>query len=791
MIGSDEMTATEKRWRINRPDERLVEKLEKELRLSPISAKILVARGFDTVESARAFLMVDEHSVHDPYDLYGMHDAVDRIKQAIQNKEKVLIYGDYDADGITSTTVLKTALVDLGADVHHIIPNRFIDGYGPSERLFRQAYEDGFQLIITVDNGIAGNHEVQVAKELGMDIIVTDHHEPGEELPNADVIIHPRHPNGHYPFGELAGVGVAFKVAHALYGKLPHHLLPFVAIGTVADLVPLLDENRYLVKAGIDALQQSKHPAIQALCQIAGVKAQDIDEETIGFGFAPRLNALGRLGDAAPGVDFLMTQDKEEAQSMANYLNEQNKERQAIVANITEQAIEMVENDPEIGDAKVLVIADEGWNPGVVGIVASRLVERYYKPAIILSIDLEKGTAKGSARSIEGFHMYKELAKNSEILLAFGGHPMAAGMTLAVEEIDELRIRLDEQARAGLTDEDFTPVLNIDIPLAVEEIDVTSIEDVRRLSPFGTSFAKPVYAIENATIQSMRKIGADENHIKLQIASRNGDLDAVGFHKGYLADELTYGIKINFAGDLQINEWNGRKKPQLMLADVQTDEWQLFDLRGIRQVSRWLQSIPLEKVTFIAFQNRTQQYFDSLIPAEIMIYEDKMTPQHIENYVVLLDLPTNASLLEKLLEEANPRRVYAHFYIPESHYFDAMPTREQFVWYYSFLKKRGTFHLREHLMELAKHKGWSRDSLIFMTQVFFELGFVTIENGLAQIVDNPPKKDLTSANIYQERQQQMELEQTLLYAPYKDLREWFDLRMKSQTVSEEEHSKWI
>lgn len=780
------MTAVEKRWRINRPDEQLVNILVDGLNISSISAKILVARGFTTVEEARAFLMIDQHAIHDPFEMYGMKVAVDRINQAIQHKEKILVYGDYDADGITSTTVMKTALQDLGADVSHIIPNRFTDGYGPSERLFRKAYEQGFKLIITVDNGIAGNREVQVAKDLGMDVIITDHHEPGDTLPPADVIIHPRHPEGHYPFGELAGVGVACKVAHALYGEFPKHLLEIVAIGTVADLVPLLDENRYLVKAGLEALQHSTRPAIKALAKVSGVNQQEINEETIGFAFAPRLNALGRLGDAAPGVDFLMSQDETEAMTMANYLNEQNKERQEMVKSITEQAIAMVENDEEIGNSQVLVIAEEGWNAGVIGIVASRLVEKYYRPTIVLSVDVEKGIAKGSARSIEGFHMYQELAKNRDILPAFGGHPMAAGMTLAMEDVDELRHRLDKQARECLTEEDLTPVLAIDIPLSLDEIDINAIEDVRTLAPFGTSFAKPVYVIEDAIIQSMRKIGANEDHIKLQIVSDEFELDAIGFHKGYLIDELTYGIKVLFAGDLQINEWNGKKKPQLMLQDVSTDEWQLFDLRGIRQVARWLQSIPNENVTFLAFKESTIQYYESLIPKKIQSYTDDISNENCQTYVVLLDLPPNIDMLEHLLVNVKPNRIYAHFYIPDSHYFDGMPTREQFVWYYSFLRKRHVFQLRQHLTELAKHKGWSRDMLIFMTQVFFELGFVTIENGLAKIVDHPPKQDLTSAKIYQQRAQQMDLEQTLLYAPYKDLREWFDQRLNGQAVSEEE-----
>ncbi|MFE6167679.1 single-stranded-DNA-specific exonuclease RecJ [Viridibacillus arvi] len=780
------MVMTTKRWRIERPDEMLVKTFQKELGIPAISAKILAARGFDTIESARAFLNIDHQSTNDPFLMHGMQQAVDRIHQAINNDEKILVYGDYDADGITSTAVMMTVLRDLGANVEHKIPNRFTDGYGPSERLFREAHEQEFKLIITVDNGISGNHEVQVAKELGMDVIVTDHHEIGEELPPADVIIHPRHPEGEYPFGELAGVGVAFKVAHALYGEFPKHLLEFVAIGTIADLVPLLEENRYLVKQGILALQKSTRPSIKALCTVAGTKQNDITEETIGFGFGPRLNALGRLGDANPGVDFLLEEDEASAATMASLLNDKNKERQGIVSDITEQAVAMVENIDEIRNSQVLVIAEEGWNPGVVGIVASRLVEKYYKPTIILCIDIEKGIAKGSARSIEGFNMYQELAKNRDILPAFGGHPMAAGMTLAMEDVDELRERLDIQARECLTEEDLIPILQVDIPLKIDEIDTDSIAEVRELAPFGMGFPKPMYGIEDEHIQSMRKIGANEDHLKMEIGQPDATIDAVGFHKGYLADELTYGINVSFAGDLQINEWNGRKKPQFMISDVRTDEWQLFDLRGIRQVARWLQTVPVEESTFIAFKPDTMQYYESLIPKKIMPYSEELSLEHVSPFVVLLDMPQDVQMLEDLLSNVKPTRIYAHFYIPDSHYFDGMPTREQFGWYYTFLNKRKEFHLRQHLNDLAKHKGWSRDMLIFMTQVFFELGFVTIENGLAKIVEGAPKKQLSSANVYKTRAQQMDLEQTLLYAPYKDLRQWFDARLSAQTVSEEE-----
>ncbi|MGE7912841.1 single-stranded-DNA-specific exonuclease RecJ [Lysinibacillus xylanilyticus] len=771
------MILSKKRWQVERPDAMLVQTLQNDLQLSAIAAKILAARGCETTADAESLLNMTEASIHDPFLMHGMAEAVARIEQALENGEKILIYGDYDADGVTSTTVMLNVLLDLGADVSFKIPNRFIHGYGPHEALFREAHDEGVQLIITVDNGISGIEPIRVAKELGMDVIVTDHHEPGDELPSADIILHPRIPEGHYPFGELAGVGVAFKLAHALYGELPTHLIEYVAVGTVADLVPLVDENRYLVKRGIEEMRRSLSPWIQAMCEVASAEQTKINEETIGFYFGPRLNAVGRLGEAAPGVELLMAEDNAKAIALAKQLNACNSERKDIVKSITDEAIALIESDKKIGESLVLVVAGEGWNAGVVGIVASRLVELYYRPTIVLALDYEKGTAKGSARSIEGFHLYNELAKNRDILPHFGGHPMAAGMTLSLDHVDELRSRLDTQARACLSEEHLTPVLNIDIPLKMDEISADAIEEISTLGPFGTDFPKPVYVLEDVEIASMRKIGAAENHIKMELTDGYEKLDSVGFNKGHLHDELTFGIKVSFTGDLQINEWQGRKKAQFMIEDVQTTEWQLYDIRGIRQTSRWLNTVPKEEATFIAFRPETITYYQSLIGVPILAVDSTLSNVNQSQYIVLLDLPQNVRMLENVLQKTTPSRIYAHFYMPDSQYFNGLPTREQFSWYYKFLKNRPAFPLNMHLADLAKHTGWPLDALKFMTQVFFELDFVKMESGLTTVNENAPKQALTEAPSYKQRSEQIEMEQKLVYAPYIELKQWFDERL--------------
>ncbi|MFC4409922.1 single-stranded-DNA-specific exonuclease RecJ [Chungangia koreensis] len=777
------MIESKKRWLIQRPDQDVIEQLANELNIPVISAKVLASRGLTDPEAARYFIHMDENSLHDPYLMKDMDVAVRMIKHSIMEGERILIYGDYDADGVTSVSVLLTAMTELGAHVDFMIPNRFTDGYGPSERLFRIAHEKGTKLLITVDNGISGLAEVELAKKLGMKVIVTDHHEPGEELPKADAVIHPRHPEGNYPFGELAGVGVALKLAHALYGEVPNHLFELAAIGTIADLVPLQGENRYIVKEGLKRLRKTERLAIRAMCKVSGVEQKEITEETIGFAFGPRINAVGRLGDADPAVTLFLTDDPIEAASLAKLLDDKNKERQSIVSTITEEAEALIDPNEIEAEPTVIVVAKEGWNPGVVGIVASRLVEKYYRPAIVLSIDPETGNAKGSARSIEGFHLYNELDKNREILPHFGGHPMAAGMTLKSDHVDELRRRLDTQAKECLQKDDLIPVLNVDIPISINDIDLESIESLRELEPFGIDFPKPKYLIEDVFVSTSRKIGAAQNHAKMELFDGTSSVDAVGFGHGELIDQLTPGIKISLVGDLSINEWNGRKKPQFMIEDARSKEWQLFDIRGIRQVDRWLHTIPESETIFFAFEQETVQFFRHLIKKEIRLHstEDSFTCENI----VLLDLPSDLNMMEKMISTIKPKRVYAHFYVAESRFFGGLPTREQFSWYYAFLKKRESFDIRKNANELAKHKGWSRELIFFMSKVFLELDFVKINNGLAEINHTPIKRDLSEAPSYKQREQQIRMEQLLLYAPYMELKTWFDGLLDGQTSEEE------
>lgn len=777
------MIQSKKRWQIDRPDEELVNQLAKDLKLSAMLTKILVARGITTSEQANAYLHMDESNLHDPFLLHDMQKAVDRIQHAIDSQQQITIYGDYDADGVTSVTVLMTALERLGAKVNFAIPNRFEHGYGPNSDYFAQLHTEGTEVLITVDNGISGIEQVAFAKTLGMTIIVTDHHEMGDVLPDADAVIHPRHPEGQYPFGELAGVGVAFKLASALLGEPPLDLLEFVAIGTIADLVPLEDENRYMVKEGIRRLRRTQRPGIKALMQVSGHEQNALSEETIGFTIGPRLNAPGRLGDADPAVDLLKSEDEQQALGIAEELNDLNKERQQLVKEIAKEAEEQVEIRYGNQVPHVLVVEGEGWNPGVVGIVSSRLTEKYYRPSIILSLDHETGMAKGSARSIEGFDLYKELSKNASILPHFGGHAMAAGMSLKIEDVELLRSNLNEQAKEVLTEEDLQPILSIDVPLALDEIDIASIEALEKIRPFGMGFPKPVFLLEQLDTISVRKIGAAKDHLKLEMGDHNERLDAIYFGAGALADEMAPQSKLSLTGDLQINEWNGNKKAQLLVEDVKCDEWQLFDYRGIREPARWLPLIPAQ-AQFIAFSEEAIQHFAPFFKDTpiALIGRDEL---HLSPAIVLLDMPQAEEQLKQVMEKTRAERVYLHLHVHDSMYFEKIPDRQQFGWYYSFLKKRETFDIYNQIDMLSKHKGWKKDVIKFMTKVFYELEFVTLENGKVTMLTSAGKRDLAEAPSYKKRQQQIKLEELLLYAPYQDLKKVFDSLRETEAVEEE------
>ena len=448
---------------------------------------------------------------------------------------------------------------------------------------FKNAYDEGVSLIITVDNGIQGHKEIEMIQELGVDVIVTDHHEIGETLPNAFAIVHPMHPDFDYPFKYLCGAGVAYKLTQSLLEQPPVSFLGLVAIGTIADLVSLTDENRTLVKQGLNVLNDHCPPAIKALLKQADYN-DEINEETIGFIIGPRLNAVGRLEDATLAAELLMCDNEEEAEFYADQVEFFNQERKDIVAQITEEALQVAEEQVQNGN-KFLVLAQADWHEGVLGIVASKIVETYALPTLILNIDEAQQHAKGSARSIEQVSMFEILTEHASLIDKFGGHHMAAGMTLAIENVEPLRQALNASMAEIEKTTSLEPRKHVDTTIDESEITLKNIQDIQRLRPFGSDFTSPCFELEDVIVQQAKAIGQDKKHLKLTMGEEK--LQAIFWQNGHLVQELGDGQPINVIGTLQINEWNGFQSPQFMIQDLANNSLQILDYRSKSKVNQF------------------------------------------------------------------------------------------------------------------------------------------------------------------------------------------------------------
>lgn len=738
--------------------------------VSPIVERLLLQRGIRSLSEAKLFLSPSMDDLLEPEDIEAMEKAVLRVNQAIEQNEKILVYGDYDADGVTSTAVLMKALEELGASCTYYIPNRFTEGYGPNEQAFRQAVANGFTVIITVDNGITAVHETAVANELGMDVIITDHHEAQEELPDAHAIIHPAL-SKNYSFKDLAGVGVAFKFAQALLGRFPSHLLELVAIGTVADLVPLKGENRILTYHGLKALSTSSTPGILALKQICQID-HAVTEEDIGFRMGPRLNAVGRLQDASLAVELLLTDSLEEAREFATEIDRLNQKRQRIVEELTKEAERIV--NPE---NRVLIVYKENWNEGVLGIVASKLVRKFDRPAIVLNYNQETNELKGSARSIPAFDLFTNCMQVRPLFSKFGGHAQAAGMTVPLENVNELQESLNKLIDEQLTEEDFKQEILISGELSVADINEQLINEVNRLAPYGMENPKPLFKVIDIP-KEKRQIGSKRNHLKLQFSDDGVSLEAIGFGMGNNFYQIAQDTPLQTVGELGINEWNGNRKPQLMLQDMKIEEWQLFDYRGRKKLdfsflkeedAVVLSGKPIPDLNFPRIDYHTEKE------------EINETP-----HLILTELPEALDDLIRIIKEVKPVNIYACFQLQDSAYLKTFPTREDFVWLYALLHKRKQIDFKAEIQSMMKLKSWSKEHIVFIIQVFSDLNFVSIDNGVVTINPNPDKMDLKESLVYQERLRRLEIEQVLFYSNYEQFKNWFSPYMNDLMKPKEE-----
>lgn len=745
------------KWKLNKPTEYISDELTSKLKLTPIVKKILESKSIID-EQAIESIISDTDINHDSLQLSDMTKTIERIKRAIANDEKILVYGDYDADGVTSTTILVTTLQLLGAQVGWHIPNRFTEGYGPNELAFRNAHDEGIILIITVDNGIQGHNEIKMVQDLGVDVIVTDHHEIGSTLPEAYAIVHPMHPSFNYPFQQLCGAGVAYKLAQALIENVPDYFKALVAIGTIADLVSLTDENRSLVKQGLKVLNDQCPTSVKALLKEAGYN-DNIDEETIGFIIGPRLNAVGRLDDASLACELLMTDDEEEAAFLAEQVEHFNRERKDIVATITEEAMAMAEMKVKNGDL-FLLLAKENWHEGVLGIVASKIVETFALPTLILNIDREQNHAKGSARSIDQVSMFEILSAHQELIAKFGGHHMAAGMTMDIDNIESLAEGLNKWMKELSKTTSLDPVKPVDVLLTENDITIKNIRDMNRLRPFGTDFSRPIFEMDDLSVSSVKAIGQQKNHLKLTLGESN--IAALFWQNGHLEPELQDEQPINILGSVQINEWNGNQSPQLIIQDIAMNEQQILDYRSKRK------SLPFtendENIVVLIHPKSDK------VNANEYYYGEEIKQQ--TDKVVLRDLPTSMEDLSNSLQQLQFSQLYIVLQHNHSIYFDGIPNMDVFKKCYKALITKQETNIQKEGMLLCQHLSVKPDTLKFMLKVFLDLNFVTQEDGLIRINQQPDKRSIDSSKVYQLRQQRMDVEKQLLYQDFSEIKNW-------------------
>lgn len=559
----------EKRWHLLEVDEAVVATLSAKLGISPILARILYNRGIQTVEEGRHYLFDTLQDLHDPFLMKGMDKAVRCICEALESKKRIVIYGDYDVDGITSTSLLYSILRDLGGKPRYYIPERMSEGYGLNRDAVQYLIDQGTEVLITVDCGISSYDIVNEFKD-NLTMIITDHHEPPENIPPAFAVLNPKQPDCPYPFKQLAGAGVAYKLGQALWQRVMKEPLSgyieLTALGTVADVVPLTGENRIIVRYGLQAIRDGRNIGLQALIADSGVDPEKITADRIAFSVAPRLNASGRISHADLGVRLLLERDSEKACSMAQDLSVLNRERQDIEHEIAAQAIVQVLAEKRQHD-NVLVCSGTDWHPGVIGIAASRVKDRFYRPSLVISI--HDGIGKGSCRSIPGFNMYEALQSAQDLLLQFGGHPMAAGFSIAAEQIDAFRERLNAYGNSHMTADAYVPRLSVDEELTESDITLSLVQELRTLEPYGAGNAYPLFTLRHAVVTECRPIGRKKNHLRLLLEGPDGAaMTSVGWSMAAYCDRLFEGDEADVAFRLEKNEFRGNVSCQLMLEDI-------------------------------------------------------------------------------------------------------------------------------------------------------------------------------------------------------------------------------
>jgi single-stranded-DNA-specific exonuclease len=566
----------ERIWRLLPPSPG-ASRLALETGISPLKAQILLNRGVSDPDAVASFLSPRLSNLADPMLLKDMDRAVDLIMDAVGNHEHIAVFGDYDADGITATALLINFFSELGIPISYYIPNRLEEGYSLNPPAIKKLSESGIRLIITVDCGISNRREIELAKGLGMKFVVTDHHQIPDDFNPICPVINPNRHDSRLPFRELAGVGVAFFLVVALRSFMRDRrwfmesrpepdlkqYLDIVALGTVADMVPLIDQNRILVRSGIEVMKKSAWPGIRAMKEISGVGGHRISFYDLAFKLAPRLNAPGRLGDSVAGLMTLITTSESIAMENAARLNSMNAHRQRIEEDILNEIEDLMIGKSDLKEKRTIVLAKEGWHQGVLGVVASRLLDRYYRPALVLTI--REGMATGSGRSIDGFNLHRSMTRLNHLFEKFGGHYHAAGCTLKASNIDALAEGLEKIAREELKEEDLVPAIDIDSEISLSELTYDTVRDIRSMEPFGPGNPEPMFYCGDLEVVNSRIVG--ERHLKLRVRQGGCVMEAIGF--GFSDNHPLEGKTVNMVFTPDINEWNGYQTPQLKIVAIE------------------------------------------------------------------------------------------------------------------------------------------------------------------------------------------------------------------------------
>ena len=734
-------------WIYPNYDENFIKELES-YSISKNIAKILNARNITDMTSVKKYFSDEYEEGYDPFLMHDMQKAVDRINEAIENEEKILVYGDYDADGITSTVLLVETLISMGANVSSYIPNRFEEGYGPNKEAFTKIIDSGITLIITVDNGIAGVEEVDLANELGCDVIVTDHHKIQDTIPNAYAIIHPEHPEGNYPFKKLAGVGVAFKLAHALLEIFPDFLLDLVAIGTIADMVSITDENRIFVKQGLELINEDPRIGLKMLLELSGIDTK-IDEQTVGFYIAPKLNSIGRMDSAKLGLTFLMAEEPVTARALAEQIEQYNIQRKQVTEDIVKDVISKIENS-EKKQKNVIMVSGE-YHEGVLGIVASNIVEKYQKPVFIMNE--KEGVLKGSARSIFDFNIYEAMNKISDLFLAFGGHTLAAGFSFEKSNFEKIEEFLDNEFEEFKQNNDLKANKNIDIVTSLEDISYQFLNSLDALKPYGMDFEKPTVLIENAMVLNKAYFGSEKQYLRLTIADEVGNLDCITFKDSVTFDKVEKNDIIDLLCNIDKNNFNGRTKLQAHIIDIHIKEFLFEDLRFINYD---IANIDINCLKLSKHRddkdNNFYQYkdLDSLIDKEF-------------EYIYLLDIPTSKEYLYKIIN-LKPKKVFLiceeKQVLSDVYLIDKNRLIKLFNLILSTNNKQ--INVAQQLDKLLVVLKTNVDSLKIMIQIFKELELINFVNNT--IILNPDYKtvDLKKSSSFIRMENIFEVENLLL-----------------------------